>query len=196
MNPDETITWRSIQQKDGQVFENYYKEHYTYFFLGACKYLKDAGLAGEIVNDVFVTIWEDAEKIHIDSSLKSYIYRAVINRSLNALNKNKRERQLQKELNRLPEPVVELREMEENELKLRLYRAIDQLPEQCQRVFKMSRFEALKQQEIADQLGISIKTVKNHITHALKQLTIALRDWGSIPVIVLAVIKEIFWPGH
>lgn len=196
MNPDEAITWRAIQQKDGQVFENYYKEHYTYFFLGACKYLKDAGLAEEIVNDVFITIWEHAEKINIDSSLKSYIYRAVINRSLNALNKNKRDREYQQELSRLPEQTFELREMEENELKIRLYRAIDQLPEQCQRVFRMSRFEALKQQEIADQLGISIKTVKNHITHALKQLSIVLGDWGSIPVWALAVIKEIFWPGH
>ena|SRR5579859_1485952 len=196
MNPDEEITWRDIQQKDGQAFENYYKEHYTYFFLGACNYMKDTGLAQEIVNDVFITIWENAEKINIGSSLKAYIYRSVINRSLNALNKNKRDRQNQKELSHLPEQTMELREMEENELKIRLYRAIDELPEQCRKVFRMSRFEELKQQEIADQLGISIKTVKNHITHALKQLTIALGDWGSIPVWALAVLKEIFWPGH
>ncbi len=50
-------------------------------------------------------------------------------------------------------------------------KAIDQSPEQCRRVFRMSRFEGLKQQEIADWLGISIKTVKNHITIALKRLS-------------------------
>jgi RNA polymerase sigma-70 factor (ECF subfamily) len=194
MNPDEEITWRSIQQKDGQAFENYYKLHYTYFFLCACNYLKDAALAEEIVNDVFITIWQDAGKINIGTSLKSYIYRAVINRSLNALDKNRRVRENQKELSRLPEGTFELREMEENELKIRLYQAIDQLPEQCRKVFRMSRFEELKQQEIADQLGISIKTVKNHITHALKQLTIVLGDWNSIPLWILVVIKEIFWP--
>jgi RNA polymerase sigma-70 factor (ECF subfamily) len=71
--------------------------------------------------------------------------------------------------------------MEENELKISLYKAIDQLPEQCQKVFRMSRFEELKQQEIADRLGISIKTVKNHITHALKQLNKVLGDWNSLP---------------
>jgi RNA polymerase sigma-70 factor (ECF subfamily) len=68
--------------------------------------------------------------------------------------------------------------MEDNELKLRLYEAIDQLPEQCQKVFRMSRFEGLKQQEIADRLGISIKTVKNHITHALQVLHKVLAEWN------------------
>ncbi|HEX9509251.1 MAG TPA: RNA polymerase sigma-70 factor [Puia sp.] len=195
MNPGEENTWRSIQQKDGQAFENYYKEHYKSFFLLACSYLKDAGLAQEIVNDLFITLWEDADTIRIESSLKSYIYRAIINRSLNALDKNKRARQHQKELSRRPEETFELREMEENELRVRLYKAIDQLPEQCQKVFRMSRFEELKQQEIADRLGISIKTVKNHITHALKQLNRVLGDWNSLPVWIL-MIKDFFWPHH
>lgn len=195
MTPDDVNTWRSIQAKDGHIFETYYKENYKYFFLGACNYVKDAGLAQEIVNDVFIKIWEDAAKIRIESSLKAYIYRAVINRSLNAMDKNKRVRQEQKELSRLPEATVESRQMEDNELKLRLYQAIDQLPEQCRKVFRMSRFEGLRQQEIADQLDISIKTVKNHITHALKQLNRVLGDWNSIPLWIV-IIKEIFWPHN
>ncbi len=195
MTPDEVNTWRSIQEKDRHTFETYYREHYKYFFLGACNYVKDAGLAQEIVNDVFVKIWEDGAKIRIESSLKAYIYRAVINRSLNAMDKNKRIRQEQKELSRLPEATVELRQMEDNELKLRLYQAIDQLPDQCRKVFRMSRFEGLKQQEIADQLDISIKTVKNHITHALKQLNKVLGDWNSLPLWIV-MIKEIFWPQN
>jgi RNA polymerase sigma-70 factor (family 1) len=191
MNPDEEKTWRSIQQKDGQAFENYYKEHYKIFFLAACNYLKDARLAQEIVNDVFIRIWETAGTIHIESSLKSYIYRAIINTSLNALDKSRREQQRQKELDHRPENTFELRGMEEVELKVRLYAAIDQLPEQCRKVFRMSRFEELKQQEIADRLGISIKTVKNHITHALKQLNKVLGDWNSLPLWIL-MIKELF----
>lgn len=191
MNPDEEITWRSIQQKDGQAFENYYKEHYKIFFLAACNYLKDARLAQEIVNDVFIRIWETADTIHIESSLKSYIYRATINTSLNELDKSRREQQRQKELGRRPENTFELRGMEEAELKVRLFAAIDQLPEQCRKVFRMSRFEELKQQEIADRLGISIKTVKNHITHALKQLNKVLGDWNSLPLWIL-MIKDLF----
>jgi RNA polymerase sigma-70 factor (family 1) len=191
MNPDEEKTWRSIQQKDGQAFETYYKEQYTFFFLGAVKYLKDTALAEEVVNDVFLRLWQAADTIRIESSLRSYIYRAVINRSLNELDKNKRDQQHQRDLSRRPEDTFELRGMEENELKIILYKAIDQLPEQCRKVFRMSRFEELKQQEIADRLDISIKTVKNHITHALKQLNKVLADWHSLPLWIV-MIRELF----
>ena len=167
---EETI-WRKIQQKDLETFERYYKEHYKSFFLMACKYLKDSAQAEETVNDVFLKLWEDGNQIKIETSLKSYIYKAIINRSINAFNKNKRELIHQTDLNTIPDEGYELRQIEENELKTKLYAAIDQLPDQCRKVFEMSRFEELKQQEIADKLGISIKTVKNHITIALKQLS-------------------------
>jgi RNA polymerase sigma-70 factor (ECF subfamily) len=195
MNPDEEKIWRSIQGKDGQAFEKYYKVHYKSFFLAAFTYLKNTSLAEEIVNDVFVRLWEAATTIHIESSLKSYIYRAVINRSLNQLDKNKRDQQHQHELSRRPEETFEIREMEENELKIGLFKAIDELPDQCRKVFKMSRFEELKQQEIADHLNISIKTVKNHITYALKHLNKVLAEWHSLPLWILMIIK-LFSTGH
>src|SRR5882757_2704132 len=111
MNADEEKIWRSIQQKDGQAFEHYYKEHYKVFFLAAVGYLKDTSLAEEIVNDVFLKIWEAGATIEIESSLKAYIYRAVTNRSLNELNKNKRDLQHRKELSRHSEDSDENRAM-------------------------------------------------------------------------------------
>jgi RNA polymerase sigma-70 factor (family 1) len=193
LNADEEKTWQFIQQRDEAAFEQYYKLHYKIFFLTAVGYLRNTAMAEEIVNDVFVKLWETAPSIQIESSLKAYIYRAVINRSLNELDKVKRDQQLQKELSRRPEDPSEIRQMEDNELKILLYQAIDQLPEQCQKIFRMSRFEGLKQQEIADQLGISIKTVKNHITHALKQLHKVLSEWQSPLLWVLIVAKEFLW---
>jgi RNA polymerase sigma-70 factor (ECF subfamily) len=174
MDVNEESIWRNIQKKDIGTFERFYKEHYRRFYLMSCKYLKDPAQAEEIVNDVFLKIWEDGGNIRIETSLKSYIYKAVINRSINALNKNKRELTYKTDLKNIPEESYELRQIEENELRIKLYAAIDQLPDQCRRVFEMSRFEELKQQEIADRLGISIKTVKNHITIALKQLSISV----------------------
>ena len=83
----------------------------------------------------------------------------------------------QTDLVNIPEESYELRQIEENELMVKLYAAIDSLPEKCRQVFELSRFEELKQQEIADRLGISIKTVKNHITIALKKLNqVALKN--------------------
>ena len=134
-------------------------------------------------------IWEDAGQMTIENSLKSYLYRAVINRSINLLNKQKKEAQHLKELSYVQDESYELRQIEENELKIALYKAIEQLPDQCKKVFCMSRFDQLKQQEIADKLGISIKTVKNHITHALKQLhQVPGEHW----ILLILIIKEFF----
>lgn len=170
MAPEEALLWKNIQQKNTSAFECFYKAQYKSYFMASFGYLNDTDLAQEVVNDVFMKIWEDAEKLVIETSLKSYVYRAVINRSLNVLAKQKREIQQRKELGYVQDESYELRQIEENELKMALYKAIDQLPDQCKRVFCMSRFDQLKQQEIADKLGISIKTVKNHITHALQEL--------------------------
>jgi RNA polymerase sigma-70 factor (family 1) len=189
MDLKEEAIWKNIQQKDEATFERFYKEHYKRFFLMSCKYLKDPTLAEEIVNDVFLKIWEDGEKMKIESSLISYLYKAVINRSLNLLNKNKKESAFSADMSVIPEESYELRQIEENELMVKIYAAIDQLPDQCKRVFEMSRFEELKQQEIADKLGISIKTVKNHITIALKQLSIALIQ---NLILLVFMLKNIF----
>lgn len=170
MNPTEEIIWQQIRERNMPVFESYYKEHFKAFFLVAHKYVKSIPVAQEIVNDVFLKIWEDAGSITIDTSLKAYIYKAVINRSINAFNKQQKEKENQLELARLPVAFYEEKQIEANELKAQLYKAIDNLPDQCKKVFQLSRFEGLRQQEIADRLGISIKTVKNHITHALKVL--------------------------
>lgn len=170
MNPSEVIIWQQIRERHVAVFESYYKENFKSFFLVAYKYVKSVPVAQEIVNDVFLKIWEDAGSIVIESSLKAYIYKAVVNRSINTLNKEQKEKQHQRAFAQLPQEVYEERQLEVHELKLQLYKAIDELPDQCRKVFQMSRFEGLKQQEIADRLGISIKTVKNHITHALKLL--------------------------
>jgi len=180
MSPEEELTWSRIQQKDRQVFDLYYEEHYSGFFLMACKYLRDPALSEEIVNDVFVKLWQDGKQIRIESSLKAYIYRAVINRSIDALRTQNKYKENQLELRWRPEETVELREVEENELKVRIYKAIDELPPQARKVFMMSRFEELKQHEIADRLGISIKTVKNHISYALRHMSSALGDYNFL----------------
>jgi RNA polymerase sigma-70 factor, ECF subfamily len=185
MDPKEEILWRNIQQKDVGTFELYYKENYRRFLLLACKYLKDSAQAAEIINDVFLKIWEDGPHIRIESSLKSYIYKAIINRCLNALKKNKREFSHQTDLDTIQDEGYELRQIEENELRIRLYAAIDQLPEKCRQVFEMSRFEELKQQEIADKLGISVKTVKNHITIALKQLSTSVINYMVLQILII-----------
>ena len=108
-----------------------------------------------------------------------------MNRSINALNKLQKEKQYQLEFAQLPQEFYEERQIEAHELKVQLYKAIDTLPDQCKKVFQLSRFEGLKQQEIANHLGISIKTVKNHITHALKLLA---KHAGKFVIVILIIL--------
>ena len=91
MDLTEKNIWREIQQKNVKTFESYYKKHYKSFFLISCKYLKSYTEAEEIVNDVFMKIWEDGHNISIETSLKSYIYKASINRSLNLIQQHKKD---------------------------------------------------------------------------------------------------------
>ncbi|THU39567.1 RNA polymerase sigma-70 factor [Niastella caeni] len=184
MNATDDIVWQQIRERNMPAFESYYKEHFKTYFLVAYKFVKSVPVAQEIVNDVFLKIWEDAGKIMIESSLKAYIYKAVVNRSINVLNKQQKELQNQRALALLPPEFYEETQLETNELKAQLYKAIENLPEQCKKVFQLSRFEGLKQQEIADKLGLSIKTVKNHITQALKTLA---RYSGKSMVLFLIV---------
>jgi RNA polymerase sigma-70 factor (ECF subfamily) len=195
MSPEEEQIWQGIRRRDAKIFEEYYKAHYRLFFLASCKYLRDSGMAEEVVNDVFIRIWEDALTLDIQTSLKFYIHRAVVNQSLNQLDKNRRERLRREEFKEGMREVEEWEELEDNELKLRVYKAIDELPDQCRKVFKLSRFEGLKQQEIADRLGISIKTVKNHITRAMKGLHKVLLDYKHLPLWLMA-INYFFWCHH
>lgn len=174
MPPEEEFIWDRICQKDISVFETFYKENYKMLYISCFRYVKEAELAQEIVNDAFLKIWESSGQINIQTSLKSYLYRIVVNMSLNALKKEETVKKNQQWLAASSEHPDVVYEAEAAELRIRIYKAIEKLPPQCKKVFLLSRIEGLKQQEIADQLGISIKTVKNHITYALRQLAESL----------------------
>ncbi|MBN8855694.1 MAG: hypothetical protein BGO55_23045 [Sphingobacteriales bacterium 50-39] len=188
MLEEEAIILDKIRRRDEKAFERLYKEYHEDFFLVACQYLHDPSVAREAVNDVFMTLWERAESLHIEISLKRYLHRAVINHCINILHKRKREAVRREELPEMPSVVEQDNTLEENELNLQLYRAINELPEQCRKVFKLSRFESKKKREIADQMGLSVKTVKNHINHALKRLHRVLVERGVIRLLILCGI--------
>ncbi|MFF5384426.1 RNA polymerase sigma factor [Pedobacter suwonensis] len=160
----------SIQNR--HVFDKLYRQYYKKLFTISYKYLRREEMAEEVVHDVFIKIWNLAGKIKLSYSLSGYLSRAVVNASLNLL-KGDRINTINIELSECDdiESETELNDAEilENQL-LALEKAILQLPGQCQKVLLMSKFDKLKQQEIAEQLGISIKTVKNHLTYGYKKL--------------------------
>ncbi len=165
-----TDLYTVINENQVQAFTNFYTQLFQKLIITSDKYVEDVFVAEEIVQDVFLKIWEDPEGLNEIKSINSYLYRSVINTSINYLNrqKNIERHHLKIVSNYTEESLIELDE--ENELIVLINAEIEKLPSQCKKVFKLSRFEHLKYKEIANLLSISERTVENHISNALKTL--------------------------
>ena len=171
--------------------ERLFRLHYGPLCGFALGYLKDKDQAEDIVQELFSRLWQDREGLSIQTSVKSYLFAAVRNRCLNALAVKKRMLPLDDGMEAVPAG----EEPEENELSERMARvqaAIEALPTERRKVFRLSRNEGLKYHQIAERLEISVKTVENQMGKALKSLREELAD--LMPVLLLGrVLLE--WMG-
>ena len=164
-----------IAAGDQLAFEGLFREHYKPLCAFACQYLREGDKAQDLVQDLFFRLWQDREKIQVTMSIKAYLFASVRNRCLNAIAAQGRVRSLDEETDdqSQEEAVTE----EERTLRLgRVQAAIEALPEERGKIFRLSRYEGLKYQEIADRLGLSVKTVENQMGKALKTLREDLKD--------------------
>lgn len=171
-------------------FEVVFREYYASLCRYASMWMRDADEAEEIVQAVFVRLWEKQQQISIDTSLKSYLYRSVYHESLNTIRKTKvREQYLH--MNKQEEEVSHPEDRASvKDLQGRIEEALGQLPEQCGLIFRMSRFQDLKYREIADILNISVKTVENQMGKALKLMRHNLADFLTVLLIIIHFIKH------
>lgn len=175
----------AIQAGDERTFEQLFRQQYAPLCQYGFSFLKDWDDSEEVVQAMFLAFWEKRESLVITTSLKSYLYWAVHNRCLNRIKhlSVQAEYQSSVQAERLDIWENPAQELIASELDIQLQRAIGRLPEQCRLIFMMSRFEELKYQEIADQLGLSIKTVENQIGKALRILRTELADY--LPLLLL-----------
>jgi RNA polymerase sigma-70 factor (family 1) len=183
-NPDDSLIG-AIRLGNEAVFEEIFRQHYAPLCRYAQSILHDADEAEEMVQTVFLTIWERRETLLITTSLKAYLYRAVHNRCLNRL--EQQQTQANHRLRAATELYADVPSPNQavlaDELSQHLQRAIETLPDQCRRAFELSRFEELSYKEIAERLGIAIKTVENQIGKALRILRTELSDY--LPLLLL-----------
>jgi len=159
-----------IENGSSDAFTEFYSDSFKKLILVSQKYVNDVYVAEEIVQNIFLKIWEDKSVLVNIKSVRSYLYRSVANASINHLNKARNiEKHHAKIAEHLTEEDIELLD-EQNQLIALLYEEIELLPEKCRQVFKMSRLDGLKYRDIASQLSISDKTVENHMGNALKIL--------------------------
>ncbi|MDP2414272.1 MAG: RNA polymerase sigma-70 factor [Daejeonella sp.] len=179
---------QAISSKNQAAFDKLYINYYKKLYIISFKYTRNQELAEEVVHDVFIKIWNHSGNLNITQSLSSYLSKAVINTSLNVLKSQKGlfENQGRYEREMINEIEEEAETLEERLINIE--RAIQLLPPQCQKVLLMSKYEKRKQQEIADQLNISIKTVKNHLTYAYKKIKEIVGN-GGILILILIFIQ-------
>lgn len=173
-----------------QLFKTYYKALHAYAFV----MLKDQDMAEEIVQSMFMKFWEKRELLNIQNSVKAFLYKCIYHDCLNQLKhekiKFKHQEYTQHSIPQRSEPAsarVEMTELENN-----LSLAMNDLPEQCRTIFQMSRFEELKYREIADQLGLSVKTVENQMGKALRILRLKLSDFLVLILLEILYYKDFF----
>jgi RNA polymerase sigma-70 factor, ECF subfamily len=161
---------RVLAKQDLFAFEKLYHFYYMPLLSFCTKFIKDEGIAEELVNDVFLKIWTNKSNITIASSAKGYLFTSVRNIAFDYLRKTKQEnftdlKEVQQQACNAAATDTGIDNKQLNEV---LEQAIELLPRQCKMIFKMSREEGMKYHEIASELSISIKTVETQISRALK----------------------------
>ena len=172
------------------AFEQLFKEHYRALHAYAAVMLRDEEQAEEIVQGVFLKLWEKRDQLQIQTSIKAYLYKSVHNDCLNLFERNKTRLKYENHASYTMDKHSELasKNVELKELEDRLGKALNELPQQCRTIFQMSRFEDLKYKEIADSLGLSVKTVENQMGKALRILRTKLADF--LPLVLLWILNR------
>ena len=176
------------------AFESLFKTHYSPLLRYAEEILRDPDQAEDVVENLFVIIWEDRKKIDFHTSFKSYLYRSTFNACLNLIRKKKSENRYRdffihhadfSKTHDYGSGSYPLSGIIEKEMDEMLKNAIDNLPPQCKRIFIMSRVDELSHQEIADKLGLSVNTIKSQIMNAIKKITFVMKEILTVFVFVI-----------
>jgi len=180
-----------MNKPDIKHFESLFQRLQPRLFAFCCKYIDDKELARDFVQECFINLWENFDMVQ--SSYESYLFMAVRNRCLSHFRSLKIHAEYEESVkfrikeiefhSEIPEPLTEMYLKDIQEL---LQQSMKRLPEKCRLIFTMSRYQGMKNQEIADMLGISIRTVEAQIYNALKFLKDKLRDYAPLLLLLFS----------
>lgn len=172
-------------------YKNLFQKSYTSLCLFANKYVSDLEVSKDIVQEVFIKIWEDKIEFQSKNSIKSYLYTAVKNKSLDYL-KSKRYKSTDhlstKEMEKLDAEPFFLREVVILETTNIIEEAINTLPNRCAQIIRMS-IRSLTNLEIAKELGVSINTIKAQKRIAYKRLKPLLKEHVALLILFSEILK-------
>lgn len=175
---DINIVIKELRNQNKSVYKNVFNHFYKGLVLYANNFLYDQQASEDVVQEVFISLWENAKNIEIKSSLKAYLYAMVRNKCLNYLKSVKITDDLNViDLNSmlvLDEDLDLISEEEKTILYNHILKIIDTFPESMQQVFKLKFIQNYKYEEIADELGISVNTVKTQLKRAKMKISESL----------------------
>lgn len=175
-----------IAKRNDLAFGNFYDRHWDALFIAAYKVLKDEEICKDIVQEIFLGIWE-SQTLNDVENVRAYLLQAVRFKVLMTLRKNKiSDRHL-----------ATIRELTANTTEDQLYfqelndsiqDSINALPDKCQEIFRLSRFENLSNKEIAEKMNISVRTVETHISNALRSIRSKVTTPAAMAIFMLLTL--------
>jgi RNA polymerase sigma-70 factor (ECF subfamily) len=160
------------------AFDAIFRTHYAPLVGLAESLVRERAIAEEVVQEVMLEMWRRRETLHVQESLRAYLFRATRNRALNHLRHERVERRGEPfARGETATPALGHHRLVEDEIDAALRDAVQALPERCRQVFELSRAQGLRYAEIATTLGISVKTVEAQMGKALRILRDRLAPW-------------------
>lgn len=159
-----------LKTSDPDAFGELYVQVRERLFVYALSFLKEEDVAQDLVQEMFVDLWDNRLFEHIHTDLIGYLVRSVRNRSLTYIRQQQNQARLRNEHFGTGEPLTEQDAIEARSLGEEIEAAIAQLPPMAAKVFRLHYIEKFSYAEIAEQLQISVNTVGNHMARALKGL--------------------------
>jgi len=173
-----------LEYSDKYQLENLFEDYYTAVLLYCISIVKDRDDAKDIVQQAFVSLWRKMDSIDFHTSARAYLYRSVYHASLDLI-KHKKVRKRYEGEAKNNNQITHAVNNEEKELSEKIESAINDLPDQCRRIFKMNRYDRLRYKDIAAVLHISEKTVENQMVKALRILRERLKEYLPMVLFLL-----------
>ena len=187
---DNKIIWETIKRGEGSALQTLFDLHYKPLCYYTLQFTKSMPAAEDIVQDVFVKLWARRDTLEIKTSLKAYLYRSAHNAYMDQFRKQKLKEGF---LDTLKNEALSNQFVEDDSLlnkKInKIKTLINALPPRCKEVLLLNKYEGLKHREIAEKLGISIKTVERHLGSAFKKIRKGFNDDGLFLILIKKLMR-------
>lgn len=180
--PYYSILMHKVKNSDSKAFRELYDALWQPLYVRVYTILRDKQQSEDIVQEVWIDLWQRKDQI-ANENIEAFLFRAVRFKAYNQYRNSSKRREILQNIF-ASTTIARVNDVEESiflqETTEAILKSVDALPPKCKKVFELSRFEGLKNKEISQKLGISQRTVENHISNALKKLRTEIATLGIL----------------